>query len=366
MAGSSIGTIFKVTTWGESHGPAIGAVIDGCPAGLPLSADLIQPFLDRRRPGNNRFTTKRDEADRVEILSGVYEGRTTGAPVSLLIQNNSHRPADYEALAAVYRPGHADFTYDAKYGFRDPRGGGRSSGRETAARVAAGAVATLLLAERGIRLCAYAKSIGPVVCESCDAAEIWRNELRMPDVAAAERAVAYMESCMQEKDSVGGVVECIATGVPAGLGDPVFAKLDAELAKAVFSIGAVKGVELGDGFAAARARGSENNDAFAPGATADKARSSAGSSMPPVSTNHAGGILGGISTGADIVLRAAFKPTPSITSAQQTIKKDGAATEISVAGRHDPCIVPRAVPVVEAMMAITLADALLLDRAARI
>ena len=352
MSDSSIGRIFRVTTWGESHGPAIGAVIDGCPAGLSLSEELIQPWLDRRRPGQSRYATARAEADRVEILSGVFEGRTTGTPVSLMIRSSNQRSGDYSSLAGQYRPGHADYGYDQKYGFRDYRGGGRSSGRETAARVAAGAVASLLLRELGVTLTAYTRSIGPVSVSRIDPAEITRNSLCMPDAEAAARAEQWLDDCIKEQDSSGGIIECIASGMPAGAGSPVFGRLDAELAKAVMSIGAVKAVEIGDGLAAASAKGSENNDPFLPGGGK--------------SSNHAGGILGGISDGSDIILRAAIKPTPSIARPQQTINRNGDAVTLEIHGRHDPVIVPRAVVVVEAMTAITLADALLTGMSSRL
>lgn len=331
MAGSTYGHIFQITTWGESHGKAVGVVIDGCPAGLPLTGEDIQQLLDRRKPGQNRFTTARKEGDLVEILSGTFEGKTTGTPISLIVQNQDQRSRDYSAISEIYRPGHADYTFDAKYGFRDYRGGGRSSARETIGRVAAGAVAEKILQEMGIEVKAYAKEIGGIDAQ---------------DTAAVEE---YLSKKMAEMDSAGGIVECVITGVPAGLGDPVFEKLDANLAKAVMSIGAVKGVEIGDGFAAARAVGSENNDAF----RMDHA------GKVHKKTNHAGGILGGMSDSAEIVLRAAFKPTPSIAQKQETVNRSGENVEIQVKGRHDPIVVNRAAAVVEAMAALTLLDALL-------
>ena len=358
MAGSSIGTIFRVTTWGESHGKAVGAVVDGCPAGLSLSEKRIQPFLDRRKPGQNRYTTQRSEADRVEILSGVFEGKTTGTPISLLIRNNDQHSADYGNLADVYRPGHADFGYDTKYGFRDYRGGGRSSGRETTGRVAAGAIAVLLLEELGIHLTTYTRSIGPVKISSFDEAQIMKNRLYMPDADAAEKASLWLEQCMREKNSSGGSVECRVSGMPAGAGDPVFDKLDACLAKAIMSIGAVKAVEIGDGIAVAEATGAQNNDPFLP-CVPD-------STSIRKASNHAGGILGGISDGSDIRIRASIKPTPSISRVQKTVSRSGEAVDLSIHGRHDPVIVPRAVVVVEAMTAITLADALLGGMSARL
>ena len=355
MAGNTFGKIFRITTWGESHGKALGVVVDGVPAGLPVSEADIQAFLDRRKPGASRFSTPRKEADAVQILSGVFEGKATGTPISLLIPNTSQRSADYSEIASYYRPGHADYTFDQKYGFRDYRGGGRSSGRETAGRVAAGAIASLLLSQLGIRVCAYTKSIGPVFCERFCEEEIRNNPLCMPDAQAACRAEAYLEECIKRQDSSGGVVECFADGVPAGLGDPVFDKLDAALAGAVMSIGAVKAVEIGDGTAVSRARGSENNDPF---------RMRDG--HVEKETNHAGGILGGISDGSRILLRAHIKPTPSVFSEQRTVNRDGEDITIRIKGRHDPVIVPRAVVVVEAMTALVLADALLSNMGARL
>lgn len=356
MAGSSYGTIFRITTWGESHGKGLGVVVDGCPAGLPLKTSDIQEYLDRRRPGQHRYSTQRSETDRVEILSGVFEGKTTGTPISLMVSNTDQRSRDYSQIAGCYRPGHADFGFDAKFGFRDYRGGGRSSGRETIGRVAAGAIASLLLKELGITLCTYTRSIGPVSIETYEEKEIENNPLKMPDAQAAEKAAAWLEECMAKKNSSGGTIECIVRGMPAGVGDPVFEKLDANLAKALMSIGAVKGVEIGDGFQAASATGLENNDAFTLSADG----------RITTMTNHAGGILGGISSGNDICIRAAVKPTPSIAARQQTVSSQGEPMEIEIRGRHDPVIVPRAVVVVEAMTALTLADALLLGMGSRL
>lgn len=356
MAGSTLGIIYRITTWGESHGPGLGVVVDGCPAGLPLNANDIQTYLDRRRPGQSRITTPRREADAVEILSGVFEGKTTGAPISLLVRNTSQRSGDYSEIAACYRPGHADYTFDQKYGFRDYRGGGRSSGRETIGRVAAGAIAAKALSEFGIRLTAYTKSIGPVCIDpsAFDREAISETSTSMPDREASARAEKFLEDCMRNYDSSGGVIECVIEGVPAGLGDPVFEKLDANLAKAVMSIGAVKAVEIGDGIEVSARRGSENNDAF---------RIENGQIAK--ATNHAGGILGGISDSSPILLRAHVKPTPSIFSPQNTVNRDGEEISISIKGRHDPVIVPRAVVVVEAMAAITILDALLVNAGAK-
>ena len=341
MAGSTFGNIFKITTWGDSHGAGVGVVVDGCPAGLPLCEEDIQLYLNRRKPGQSRYATPRKEDDAVEILSGVFEGKTTGTPISLVVFNKNQRSKDYSQIAEYYRPGHADYPFDAKYGFRDYRGGGRSSGRETIGRVAAGAIAAKILNQLGITLTAYTKSIGDISVSSLNLEEIFNNALYMPDAAAAEKASAYLEECMKNHDSSGGVIECIIDGMPAGIGDPVFEKLDANLAKAVFSIGAVKGFEIGDGFLASFAKGSENNDPFFYDEKGNVCKK----------TNHAGGILGGMSDGSPIVFRAAIKPTPSIFQKQETINRKGENIEIEIQGRHDPIIVPRAVVVVESMAA---------------
>ncbi len=357
MAGSSFGNILRITTWGESHGPALGVVVDGCPAGLALEPDDIQAYLNRRRPGQTKISTPRKEADTVEILSGIFEGHTTGTPIAMMVRNTSQHSADYGEIANCYRPGHADYTFDAKYGFRDYRGGGRSSGRETTGRVAAGAIAAKLLKEFGIELTVYTKSIGPfsIDMNKFDRQAILTTPTCMPDTDASAKAEAYLADCMRNYDSAGGVIECLVDGVPAGLGDPVFEKLDANLSKAVMSIGAVKAVEIGDGIAVADRHGSQNNDAF---------RMEAGRVIK--TSNHAGGILGGISDGSQIILRAYVKPTPSIFSPQQTVNKQGENTELSIKGRHDPIIVPRAVVVVESMAALTIADALLMNAGARL
>ena len=350
MAGSSFGKLFTVTTWGESHGKAIGVVVDGCPAGLSLCEDDIQVFLNRRKPGQSKFTTPRKEGDVVEILSGVFEGKTTGTPISMIVWNENQNSKDYSEIASYYRPGHADYPFDEKYGFRDYRGGGRSSGRETIGRVAAGAIAIKLLGEMGITFLTYSESIGPVKIDKTrfDIEEINNNKLYMPDAVAAEEASAYLEKLLEEKNSSGGVIYCEVNGLPVGLGEPVFDKIDANLAKAMFSIGSVKGFEIGDGFGVATATGLENNDAFT---SVDGGIAKA--------TNHSGGTLGGMTDGAPLTMRVAIKPTPSIASTQKTINKDGEEIEIEIKGRHDPIIVPRAVVVVEAMAAITILDALL-------
>lgn len=358
MAGSSFGTIFRITTWGESHGKAVGAVVDGCPAGLALCEADIQKYLDQRKPGQSAFSTPRKEEDLVEILSGVFEGKTTGTPISLLIRNSSARSSDYSQIAGVYRPGHADYTFDQKYGIRDYRGGGRSSGRETAARVAGGAIALRLLEELGIRITAWVSSIGPVTADPAhfDPNQILRNPLFMPDSQAAEQAAAFVQECKESGDSAGGVIECEITGLPAGIGDPVFEKISANLARAVCSIGAVKGFEIGDGFAAAHSKGSENNDPFRIGSDG----------KPVKSSNHAGGVLGGMTDGSPLLFRCAVKPTPSISRPQSTVTSSGEETEISIHGRHDPVIAPRAVIVVKSMAAIAIADAMLMGMGARL
>ena len=357
MAGSSFGTIFRITTWGESHGKGLGVVVDGCPAGLPLDENDIQKFLNRRKPGQSKFTTPRKEDDAVEILSGVFEGKTTGTPISLVVYNQNQKSKDYSEIASYYRPGHADYTFDQKYGFRDYRGGGRSSGRETIGRVAAGAIAVKILNQLGITFLTYTHSIGPIciAAQNFDATQINENPLYMPDADAAENAENYLNACIAEQNSSGGVVECIIQGVPAGIGDPVFEKLNANLAKAIMSIGAVKGFEIGDGFDVAKATGKNNNDAFRIGADGKTVKT----------TNHTGGILGGMSDGSDIILRAAIKPTPSIAATQQTVNKNGEESDVSIKGRHDPIIVPRAVVVVESMAAITLVDALFTNMSAK-
>lgn len=356
MAGSTFGNIFKITTWGESHGAGVGVVVDGCPAGLPLCEEDIQLYLNRRKPGQSRYATPRKEDDAVEILSGVFEGKTTGTPISLVVFNKNQRSKDYSQIAEYYRPGHADYPFDAKYGFRDYRGGGRSSGRETIGRVAAGAIAAKILNQLGITLTAYTKSIGDISVSSLNLEEIFNNALYMPDAAAAEKASAYLEECMKNHDSSGGVIECIIDGMPVGIGDPVFEKLDANLAKAVFSIGAVKGFEIGDGFLASFAKGSENNDPFFYDEKGNVCKK----------TNHAGGILGGMSDGSPIVFRAAIKPTPSIFQKQETINRKGENIEIEIQGRHDPIIVPRAVVVVESMAALTIVDLLFSNMSAKL
>ena len=347
MAGSSFGQQFRITTWGESHGPALGVVIDGVPAGLPITEEDIQRFLNRRKPGQSKYTTARAEGDQVEILSGVFEEKTTGTPISLMVRNKDQHSKDYSNIAEVYRPGHADFTFQEKYGIRDYRGGGRSSGRETIGRVAAGAIAVKILEQLGISIVTYSKKIGPVEAQTIDYDEIFQNPLYMPDAQAAKEAGKYLEECILEKNSAGGVIECVVSGMPVGIGETVFEKLDANLAKAILSIGAVKGFEIGDGFQVADSTGAENNDSFC-----------MSGEKPVKLTNHSGGVLGGMSDGSDIVFRAAVKPTPSISRSQKTVDIFGEEKEIEITGRHDPVIVPRAVVVVESMAALTIVDAL--------
>lgn len=355
MSGSIYGKNFTITTWGESHGEGIGVVIDGCPAGLELSTEDIQTFLNRRKPGQSQYTTQRKEADSVKILSGVFEGKTTGTPISLVVFNEDQRSKDYGNIAEIYRPGHADYTFDAKYGFRDYRGGGRSSGRETIGRVAAGAIASKILSLIGIKVTAYAKEIAGITATEINLEERDNNPFGIPDATAAEKIAQKADLYLKDHNSLGGIIECIVDGCPAGLGEPVFDKLDAKLAQAIMSIGAVKGFEIGDGFAVAKSSGKENNDPFVTdGTTVSK------------TSNHAGGILGGMSDGSRIILRAAIKPTPSIASEQNTINNKGENVTINIKGRHDPLIVPRAIVVVESMTAITILDMLIENMSSRL
>ncbi len=357
MSGSSFGTVFRVTTWGESHGKAVGCVVDGVPAGLSLCEADIQSYLDRRRPGQNKYTTSRAESDQAEILSGVFEGKTTGTPVSILVRNQDQRSRDYSEIASYYRPAHADQTFDQKYGFRDYRGGGRSSGRETIGRVAAGAIAAKVLSELGIRITAYTASIGPVHCreEAFQEAHILESPLYMPDAAAEKEAQAYLDACLSENTSSGGTIECRITGVPGGIGETVFDKLDACLGHALLSIGAVKAIEIGDGCLVSTAKGHETNDTYSLDDTGNPVRL----------TNHGGGIYGGMSDGSEIRLRVHVKPTPSIGRPQQVLMQNGTVQEKTIKGRHDPVIVPRAVVVVESMAAITVLDLLLRNMGSR-
>jgi len=355
MPGNSFGQIFKITTWGESHGPGIGVVVDGCPAGLPLTEKDIQKELDRRRTGQSKVTTTRQEPDRIRFLSGMFNGKTTGTSLAMMVENSDADSSKYELIKDLYRPGHADFTYDQKFGFRDYRGGGRSSARETVGRVAAGAIAKKLLARKKIKVFAYTKQIGDLVAKKYDFREIEKNIVRCPDKKVAEQMVDAIIKVRKRGDSLGGVIEVVAQGVPPGLGEPVFDRLDADLAKALMSLPAVKGVEVGIGFEAARLKGSQCNDVFL-----KKGRNIA------TKTNNAGGVLGGISSGQDIVLRMVVKPTSSINREQDTVNQQGKNAKIRVEGRHDPCVAPRAVPMAEAMVALVLIDHLLRQENSRL
>jgi len=359
MAGNTFGKIFKISTYGESHGPAIGVVIDGCPAGLKLDAERIQSDLDRRRPGQSRIVTQRQEEDTFEILSGVFEGVTQGTPISILIRNNDQRSKDYSHIKDTFRPSHADYTYHAKYGSRDYRGGGRSSARETAARVAAGAVARQLLETAGINIKAYVSGVGSIVLDKeyqeLDLSKTDENIVRCPDAYTAERMIDLISDVKKQGDTIGGVITAVIKGCPAGLGEPAFDKLHAELAKAMMSINAAKGFEYGSGFKGTEMLGSQHNDAFEQQGDTVTTR-----------TNHSGGIQGGISNGMDIYFKVAFKPVATIMSDQDTIDKDGEPTVVKGRGRHDPCVLPRAVPIVEAMAALTLADHFLQNRSAKL
>jgi len=357
---STYGTLFKISTFGESHGPAIGVVIDGCPAGLAFDTDFIQQELDRRKPGQSRITTQRREADEFDVLSGVFDGQTQGTPIALMIRNTDQRSKDYGHIARQFRPSHADYTYQTKYGSRDYRGGGRSSARETAARVAAGAVAKLLLAQQGVQVQAYVSQVGTLKLTKAytelDLAKAEDNAVRCPDPDMAEQMFHYIDEVRKNGDSVGGVVDCVVTGAPAGWGEPVFDKLHAELGKAMLSINAVKGFEYGSGFAGAELFGSQHNDEF----YTDE------NGAVRTRTNQSGGIQGGISNGEAIYFRTAFKPVATIMQDQDSVDVDGQPVIVSGKGRHDPCVVPRAVPIVEAMAALVLADMMLRNKAARV
>ena len=352
MAGNSFGRLFRITTWGESHGPALGVVVDGCPAGLEISPADIQAELDRRRPGQSRITTQRKEPDSVEILSGVFEGRTLGTPVSMMVKNTDAISKSYEDIKDVYRPGHADFTYEEKYGRRDHRGGGRSSARETVGRVAAAAIAKKILNSRGVTTTGYVKQVGGVVARDIDLARVEENPVRCPDPAAAEKMIALIDEVRRQGDSIGGTVEVVSKGLPPGLGEPVFNKLDADLARALMSIGGIRGFEVGMGFGVVEKKGSETNDLMY-----RKEDGSLG-----FRTNNSGGLLGGITSGEDLVVRIAIKPTSSISKTQDTVDREGEKTELRVKGRHDPCLCPRAVPIAEAMVNLVLVDHLLLSK----
>lgn len=353
--GSSFGKIFKISTFGESHGLGLGVIVEGCPAGLPINEDFIREEMQRRKPGQSKITTQRKEEDEIQILSGVFEGKSTGTPIGMIIMNTDQKSKDYGHIADKFRPSHADFTYFEKYGIRDYRGGGRSSARETAARVAAGAIAKLFLRHYGIHIHAYVSQVGELRLEKSylemDLKKAEDNIIRCPDEAMAEQMIAYIDEVRKSRDTVGGIVTCVAQGVPPGLGEPVFDRLHAELGKAMLSINAVKGFEYGSGFEGVKMKGSQHNDAFYK--EGDRIRTK---------TNHSGGIQGGISNGEDIYFNVAFKPVATIMQDQESLNEAGEEVTVSGKGRHDPCVVPRAVPIVEAMAALVLADYLLISR----
>ena len=362
MAGNSFGQLFRISTFGESHGEAIGVIIDGCPAQLPIDLEFIQADLDKRRPGQSKITTQRKESDTVKVLSGIFEGKSTGTPIALLIPNEDHRSKDYEHNKDVYRPSHADYTYDAKYGIRDHRGGGRSSARETAARVAAGAIAKLLLQHYGISVFAHVSAVGKINAPNLEALPVAElihlredNIVRCADPATAKEMIGFIDEIRKDGDTVGGKVSCVINGCPPGLGEPVFDKLHADLGKAMLSINAVHGFEYGSGFSGSEMRGSEHNDIFL--ATSD---------APKTLTNFSGGIQGGIANGMEINFTVAFKPVATIMHNQQTVNAAGEAAEIKGKGRHDPCVVPRAVVIVEAMAALVIADQLLRNKSSKL
>jgi chorismate synthase len=373
MAGNTFGELFRITTFGESHGAAIGVVIDGCPAGLELDLNFIQAELNRRKPGQSHITTQRKEGDEFEILSGIFEGKTIGSPLTFIVRNQDYKPSDYDSIKEAYRPSHADFTYETKYGIRDHRGGGRSSARETIARVIAGAVAKQLLTNikshtsklKPISITAYVSKVGEIKLEKeydeVDLSKIESNIIRCPDEETAQKMIAKIEEVKKDGDTLGGVITCVVKNVPAGLGEPVFDKLHADLAKAMMSINAVHGFEYGSGFAGAAMHGSIHNDSFIPNSES-KEKGTVGLTV----TNHSGGILGGISNGMDIYFRVAFKPVSTLMQSQKTINKEGDEIELQGKGRHDPCVVPRAVPIVEAMAAIVLADHYLRNKSSKI
>lgn len=356
--GNNYGTLFKISTFGESHGPAIGVIIDGCPAGLAIDESFIQSELDRRKPGQSKITTQRKEDDSFRILSGVFEGKSTGTPIAIVIENQDQRSKDYSHIENTFRPSHADFTYQEKYGIRDHRGGGRSSARETAARVAAGAIAKLLLRQQGVEINAYVSQVGTLKAPDYTQMDLRKTEdsiVRCPDPATAEKMIALIDQVRLDRDTIGGVVSCVIKNTPVGLGEPVFDKLHAELGKAMLSINAVKGFEYGSGFAGVELRGSQHNDEFVN--EGGKIRTK---------TNHSGGVQGGISNGEEIYFKVAFKPVATIMQDQATVDKEGNEAIVSGKGRHDPCVVPRAVPIVEAMAALVLADFLLRNKASKV
>lgn len=355
---NSYGTLFRISTFGESHGPAIGVVIDGCPAGLPIDEQFIQRELERRKPGQSKITTQRKEEDTFKILSGVFEGTSTGTPIAIVIENQDQRSKDYSHIENTFRPSHADFTYDAKYGVRDHRGGGRSSARETAARVAAGVIAKLLLRKHGVEINAYVSQVGDLKAPDHSLLDLTKTEdniVRCPDPATAEKMIALIDQVRLDRDTIGGIITCVIKNTPVGLGEPVFDKLHAELGKAMLSINAVKGFEYGSGFEGVTLRGSQHNDEFFK--DGDRVRTK---------TNHSGGVQGGISNGEEIYFKVAFKPVATIMQDQQSVDKDGQEVTVTGKGRHDPCVVPRAVPIVEAMAALVLADFLLRAKVSKV
>lgn len=355
---NSYGTLFRISTFGESHGPAIGVILDGCPAGLVIDEDFIQSELDRRKPGQSKITTQRKEDDTFKILSGVFEGKSTGTPIAIVIENQDQRSKDYSHIQNTFRPSHADYTYEAKYGNRDYRGGGRSSARETAARVAAGAIAKLFLKQAGVDIAAFVSQVGEIKTDHYTKLDLTKTEdniVRCPDQKTAEKMIALIDEVRLSRDTVGGIVTCVIKNTPVGLGEPVFDKLHAELGKAMLSINAVKGFEYGSGFEGIKLRGSQHNDEFYK--EGDKIRTK---------TNHSGGVQGGISNGEDIYFNVAFKPVATIMQDQQSVDKEGHSTTVSGKGRHDPCVVPRAVPIVEAMAALVLADFILRARTSKV
>lgn len=360
--GNSFGTLFKLTSFGESHGAAIGGIVEGCPAGLLVDEVFIQSELDRRRPGQSHLTTQRKEGDRVEFLSGIFEGRSTGTPIGFLIRNENQKAGDYDHLKDSFRPSHADLTYEQKYGFRDHRGGGRSSARETACRIVAGAIAKLLLKEKNISIQAFVKQVGPVKLDKnfdqLDLSKTETNLVRCPDETTAQQMISYIEDIRKQGDTIGGIIQCVVQHLPAGLGEPVFDKLHAVLGHAMLSINAVKGFELGSGFASITAKGSELNDLFV----------APGKNNPQIttSTNNSGGVQGGISNGMPVYFNVAFKPVATLMQKQNSVNRQGEEIVLEGKGRHDPCVLPRAVPIVESMAAMVLADFLFLDKSSRL
>ena len=364
MAGNTFGTLFKLTTFGESHGVALGGIIDGCPAGLEIDLEFVKSELQRRKPGQSHITTQRKEEDEVKFLSGIFEGKTTGHPIGFTIENTNQKPTDYEHIKDTFRPSHADFTYQEKYGIRDYRGGGRSSARETACRIVGGAIAKLYLKHLNVSIQAYVSQVGNIKLEKTyqelDLSKTEESIIRCPDAATAYKMVSYIEDIRKEGDTIGGIVSCVIKGTPIGLGEPVFDKLHADLGKAMLSINAVKGFEYGEGFNSINFKGSELNDSFVSSSEVENNK------KITTSTNHSGGIQGGISNGQDIYFNVAFKPVATIMQDQQSVDKDGNETVVKGKGRHDPCVLPRAVPIVESMAALVIADAILRNKTSKI